>query len=141
MCSNSVRTIMKNAPWTRHAGFSFIEVMIVVVIIGLLAGAVALKVSDYVDKAKLNRAKSDIATVVNAIESFYADQGRYPNNDEGLDVLPLKSKSDPWGRPYQYNQPGRNGPFEVLCYGADGREGGEGPDADITSDNLEDKHL
>ena len=121
----------------RCCGFSFIEVMIVVVIIGLLAGAVAIKVSDYTDKARRNRARSDIATIVNAVESYYADEGRYPSNDEGLDGLPLKSNTDPWGRPYQYNQPGRSEPFDVICYGADGREGGEGADEDITSDNLE----
>jgi general secretion pathway protein G len=111
--------------------------MIVVVIIGLLAGAVAIKVSDYVDKAKRNRARSDVATIVNAVESFYADQGRYPTNDEGLGALPLKNSTDPWGRPYQYNNPGRSGPFEVIGYGADGREGGEGPDADVLSDRLD----
>ncbi len=124
--------------YPRNAGgFSFVEVMIVVVIIGLLAGAVAIKVSDYVDKAKQNRTRSDIATIMNAVESFYADKGRYPGNDEGLAVLPLKNTKDPWGRPYQYNQPGRNEPYEVLCYGADGREGGEDANQDITSENLE----
>ena len=122
-----------------QGGFSFIEVMIVVVIIGLLAGAVAIKVSGYVDKAKRNRARSDIATIVNAVESYYAENGRYPNNDEGLTLLPLKSTSDPWGREYQYNQPGREEPFEVICYGANGREGGDGADGDISSAQLEDR--
>ncbi len=121
----------------RDSGFSFIEIMVVVVIIGLLAGAVAIKVSDYVDKARLNRAKSDIATIVNAIESYYADQGSYPSNEDGLEVLPVKKTNDPWGRPYQYNQPGRSEPYEVICYGADGREGGQGADADVTSETLE----
>ncbi len=122
---------------TCRRGFSFIEVMVVVVIIGLLAGAVAIQVSDYVDKAKRNRARSDIATIVNAVESYYADEGRYPTNDEGLDVLPIKSKTDPWKRPYQYNQPGRSEPFDVISYGADGREGGDDANADITSEQLE----
>lgn len=122
---------------TNWKAFTFTEIMVVVVIIGLLAGAVAIKVSDYVDKAKRNRAKSDIATIVNAIESFYADQGRYPTNEEGFDGLPLKNMKDPWNRPYQYNQPGRNEPYEVICYGADGREGGDAADGDISSENLE----
>lgn len=123
----------------RHQAFTFIEIMVVVVIIGLLAGAVAIKVSDYVDKAKLNRARSDIATLVNAVESYYADRGTYPSNEDGLGVLPIKSATDPWGRPYQYNQPGRNEPYEVICYGADGREGGEGADRDISSETLAEK--
>jgi general secretion pathway protein G len=121
----------------RRRGFSLVEIMVVVVIIGLLAGAVAIKVGDYVDKAKTNRAKSDIATIVNALETVYADKGRYPSNEEGLASLPLKNFTDPWERPYQYNQPGRSGPFEVISYGADGVEGGEGPNADIASWHLE----
>ncbi|MBI1368404.1 MAG: prepilin-type N-terminal cleavage/methylation domain-containing protein [Planctomycetes bacterium] len=137
MCSNrSVRA----ANSARQAGFSFIEVMVVVVIIGLLAGAVAIKVSDYIDKAKLNRAKSDIATICNAVESYYADKGAYPSNDQGLGVLPLKNLKDPWGRDYQYNTPGRDEPYEVICYGADGREGGEGANADISSESQEKSH-
>ena len=112
--------------------------MVVVVIIGLLAGAVAIKVSSYVDKARLNRAKSDIAVIVNAIESYYLDRAAYPSNEEGLAALEsVTNPTDPWGRPYLYNQPGRNEPYEVVCYGADGREGGEGPDRDISSETLE----
>ena len=121
----------------RCKGFSFIEIMVVVVIIGLLAGTVAIKVGHYIDKAKGNRARSDIATIVNAVESYYADNGRYPTNDEGLSVLPIKNTKDPWARVYQYNQPGRSEPYEVICYGADGREGGDNADTDITSADLE----
>lgn len=138
--SSSLRLCASAVQRSSSRGFSFIEVMIVVVIIGLLAGAVALKVGDYVDKAKINRAKSDIATIVSAIESFYADNGRYPTNDKGLSTLPLKGITDPWGRAYLYNQPGRNGPFEVISYGADGKEGGDGPNADLSSDDLNVKH-
>lgn len=121
----------------RCTAFSFLEIMVVVVIIGLLAGAVAIKVSDYVDKARLNRAKSDIAVIVNAIESYYLNEGNYPTNEDGLADLPIDKAKDPWGRPYQYNQPGRNEPYEVICYGADGREGGEDADGDISSETLE----
>jgi len=125
---------------TDHArcrAFTFIEIMVVVVIIGLLAGAVAIKVSGYIDKAKRNRARSDIATIVNAIESYYAENGSYPSNDQGLGVLPIKHTNDPWDRSYQYNQPGRSEPYEVICYGADGREGGDEANADVTSESLE----
>ena len=121
----------------RCAGFSFIELMIVVVIIGLLAGAVAMSVGHYTDTARVNRSKSDIATIVNAVEAFYADKGKYPTSEEGLGALKgLKLANDSWGRPYQYNAPGRSGAYEVICLGADGREGGDWANADITSDDL-----
>jgi general secretion pathway protein G len=110
--------------------------MVVVVIIGLLAGAVALKVAGYVDTAKVNRARSDIATIVDAVEAHYLTYSQYPSNDEGLEKLPLKNRLDPWGRPYGYNCPGRSEPFEVFTFGADGREGGDGIDADLFSWQL-----
>lgn len=117
-------------------GFSFLEIMVVVMIIGLLAGAVAINVRSRIDKAKLNRARGDIATIVNALETYYAEHGRYPSNEEGLEAVDLKSTIDPWNRPYQYNNPGPRAPFEVVSYGADGQEGGDGADEDISSDNL-----
>ena len=73
------------------------------------------------------------------METFYAEKGRYPSNEEGLSVLPLKSSKDPWERHYQYNQPGRRGPYEVVSYGADGLEGGDGPDTDVASWHFEDE--
>jgi len=121
----------KQSPVRR--AFSLLEVMVVVVVIGLLAGAVAIKVSDYVDKARLNRAKSDIAVICDAVETFYAEHNRYPSNEEGLDVLSIQSHIDPWNNRYEYNAPGRDGPYEVVSYGADGREGGDGADEDIGS--------
>ncbi len=123
-------------PRRRRGGFSFIEVMVVVVIIGLLAGAVTLKVADYMDTARVNRARSDMATIVDAIEAYYLKQGRYPTNEEGLGVLPVKTQTDPWGNRYEYNSPGREGPYEVVTYGADEREGGEGINADLYSWQL-----
>jgi len=131
-------------------GFSLVEIMIVIVIIGLLAGAVTLNVRGYLNRAKANTARSEIATIVQALETFYASYGRYPTNEEGIAILARASEkipepllkdlpSDPWGRPYQYNSPGRNGPFEVICYGGDGREGGSGVDGDITSDKLKEQ--
>ena len=110
--------------------------MAVVIIIGILAGAVAIKFKDYIDKSKINRAKGDIATIVTAVESYYADKGNYPTNDEGLDVLNLTAKNDPWSRSYQYNCPGRDSDFEIICLGRDGIEGGDGIDADIYSWEL-----
>ena len=140
MCFNP--TIPRPKPNTRrrsaHArGFSLIEIMVVVVIMGMLAGAVAVGVNQYMDTAKINRAKSDIATIVDAVESYKLTKGRYPTSDEGLSVLPLKNELDPWGQPYGYNNPGQdNEPFEVYTLGADARDGGEGIDADLYSWQL-----
>jgi general secretion pathway protein G len=124
--------------WVRkHPAFTFIEVMIVVVIIGLLAATVTLSTRHFVDKAKENRARSDLSTFKSALAAFYADAGRYPTNDEGLTVLAPKYidkvHNDPWGRGYQYNEPGRSGPYEVLCLGSTGKEG----DGNISSDDLD----
>jgi len=123
----------------RRSGFSFIEIMVVVVIMGLLAGAVTLKVVDYMDTAKINRAKSDIATIVDAVEASYLKNSRYPDNKESLANLPLKNRTDPWGKPYEYNCPGKDAPFEVFTLGADERPGGDGINADIYSWQLGEK--
>ncbi|MBX2851122.1 MAG: type II secretion system major pseudopilin GspG [Phycisphaeraceae bacterium] len=120
----------------RCRGFSLIEIMVVVVIMGMLAGAVAVGVNQYMDTAKINRAKSDIATIVDAVEAYKLTKGRYPTSNEGLEPLPLKNDLDPWGRAYGYNNPGQSEPFEVFTLGADGRDGGEGIEADIYSWQL-----
>lgn len=127
--------------------FTLLELMVVIVIIGLLAGVVTVNVRGYLDRAKQNAVRSEIATIMQALETFYATYGRYPTNEEGLDILTKPTEKlaeallsakpvDPWGRSYQYTSPGSKGPYEVICYGSDGREGGKGPDADISSNNL-----
>lgn len=130
-------SVNRSAKFQFQRGFSLIEVMVVIVIIGLLAGAVTLKVSDNVDRARVARAKSDISTIMTAIEGYYLNESRYPTNDEGLGVLPIQSNLDPWKRPYQYNSPGRDAPYEVISYGADGLAGGEGINKDILSSELD----
>jgi general secretion pathway protein G len=115
--------------------------MVVVVIIGLLAGAVTFKVVDYLDTAKVNRAKSDLAAIVDAVDTYKLTNDRYPTTNQGLDVLKISTKKDPWGNPYQYLSPavddqGNTIDYAVTSYGADGREGGEGIDADIHSYQL-----
>ena len=126
---------------SRRRGFSFIEVMIVVVIIGLLAGAVTLSTRHFMDKAKQTRARTDIATYKSALESFYAEFGRYPSNEEGLLILTPKFidklRMDPWAHPYQYVFPGRQSAYEVICFGADGRDGGDGVNMDISSEDVD----
>ena len=121
--------------------FTLVEVMIVVVIIGLLAGVVTYATTGYLEKAKRKKAAADLSTLRGAVDQFYLDKGRLPDNREGLAVLaPHFINSlprDPWGRPYQYIQPGRNdAAFEVITYGKDAREGGAGADADLSSANL-----
>lgn len=131
-----------------RAGFSLVELMVVIVIIGLLAGAVTIGVRGYLARGRQARVKMDLAKIEEAIESYYAFNSRYPSTDEGIDVLSQPSSDgnerilksipkDPWGRPYEYVNPGPEGePFEVVCYGADGREGGNGDDADLSNLDL-----
>ena len=127
--------------------FSLVELIVVIVIIGMLAGIVAVKTRSYLVKSRQNAARVEIAKIIEAIDSFYAVTQRYPSNDEGLAVLAEPSEDfvdgllskvpqDPWGNEYVYNVPGEDGPYEVFALGADGREGGEGPDKDIRSDEL-----
>ncbi len=122
-------------------GFSLIEIMIVVVIIGLLAGIVTYATKEYLDRAKRQRARADISVLVGAVDSFYMENNRFPDNQEGLRALApgfIKSlPSDPWGRAYQYFHPGKHGQYDIVSYGADGREGGGGADVDITSWDMD----
>jgi general secretion pathway protein G len=119
--------------------------MVVVVIIGLLAGAVTIKVVDYLSTARVNRARNDIASIVNAVETYAAtNKGRYPTTEEGLSGLPITNKTDPWGNDYDYVRPGIDGQgntveFVVTSYGADGVEGGDDEDQDIYSWQLNDE--
>jgi len=130
----------------RHA-FSLIEFTVVLALIGLLAGIVTIGVRPMLIRGKQNAARAEIAAIRQALEQFYSIYSRYPTNDEGLASLrkpseritePLLSQDpkDPWGRQYQYNAPGRVEPYEVICFGADGREGGTGADMDIVSWDL-----
>jgi general secretion pathway protein G len=113
------------------------EIMIVIVIIGLLAGTVTLSTKHFVNKARVNRALTDIATLRTAIEDFHGEKGRYPTTAEGLAVLKsVTIRNDPWGHPYQYVSPGSKGDYDIICYGADGLEGGDGINADLTQDSL-----
>ena len=116
-------------------------------LMALLATFVTLSVRHVMIKARQNAARSQIAALRDTVEKFYLDTNRYPTNDEGLMVLtqsPGKNAEpllrlvplDPWNHPYQYLCPGRNEPFEIVSLGADGREGGDGADADISSSDI-----
>jgi general secretion pathway protein G len=136
----------------RERGFTLIEIMVVVVIIGLLAAIVAPNLIGNIDRAAVTRARADIRTIDNALNLYRLDNFRYPSTDEGLEALVtnpgeasaanwkqyLRSvPTDPWNNEYQYTSPGRQGDYEVFTLGANGQEGGEGIDADIGTWNLD----
>ncbi len=135
-------------------GFTLLEVMVVVVILGILAALVVPKIISRPDEARVIAAKQDIASLMQALKLYRLDNQRYPTTEQGLQSLlvkpattpiPLNWKQggyierlskDPWGGPYQYLNPGVQGEIDVFSYGADGAPGGEGNDADIGSWNL-----
>jgi len=127
-------------------GFTLLEIMVVVVIIGLLAAAVVPQLMGNVDRAAIQRAKQDVRQIENSLNLYRLDNFRYPSTTEGLQALVtnpgeanapnwrqvLKSiPKDPWDQPYHYASPGQHGDFDVFTYGADRQEGGEGVNADI----------
>jgi len=130
-------------------GFSLIELIVVLVILGLLAAVVGPRVYDKLARGKEQIAKIQIKELEGALQLFSFDIGRYPTSGEGLDALirnpgnleswrgPYLGKSelpkDPWGKLYVYRYPGQHGDFDLFSYGPDGVEGGEGENADITS--------
>ncbi|MCW7752952.1 type II secretion system major pseudopilin GspG [Desulfobotulus sp. H1] len=132
-------------------GFTLIEVMVVIVILGILAGWIAPKLLGRTDDARRVKAEMDIASFETALRLYRLDMGRYPTTEEGLESLVrapdsggarwreggyLESRRiplDPWGNAYIYLSPGIHGEYDIFSYGADGVAGGEGPNADITS--------
>ena len=120
----------------RRRAFTLIEIMIVVVIIGIMAGLVTYATAGYLERGKKTRARSDVTTYSGAVDAYYLANSAYPDNQQGLKLLVpdfIKVlQNDPWGRPYVYVQPGKSRPYDVMTYGADGREGGTGADADIS---------
>jgi general secretion pathway protein G len=121
----------------REDGFTLVELMVVIVIIGLLATVVVINVMPAQDTARMRKAEADIATLEQGIEMYRLNRMNYPSAGDGLQALVTEGfikrlPNDPWGNPYRYAAPGRDGqPFDVYSYGADGSEGGEGDDADI----------
>ena len=133
----------------KSRGFTLLELMVVIVIIGVLAALIAPKVLEKVGQAKVTAASSDISNLMNALKMYKLDNGRYPSQDQGLQALVVKPTNgsvpgnwkgyldklpdDPWKHPYQYANPGVHGEIDVFSFGADGQAGGEGDDADIGS--------
>jgi len=135
-------------------GFTLIELMIAVVIIGILAAIIAPNVIGRLNDAKVSAAKQDVATLVQTLTMYKLDNSRFPSGEQGLKALvekpvvaPLPNNwrtggyiprlpNDPWGNPYQFASPGLRGDIDVYSFGADGKAGGEGEGADIGSWNL-----
>ena len=134
---------------TAQKGFTLIELMVVLVIIGVLAALIVPNVIDRADDARVTAAKTDINNISQALKLYKLDNQRFPGADQGLQALvvkptvgaaPLNWKpyidklpADPWGRPYQYLVPGIKGEVDVMSFGADGQSGGEGKNADLGS--------
>jgi general secretion pathway protein G len=139
----------QSLPSRAARGFTLIELMVVLVIIGVLAALIVPNVLDRTDDARATAARTDVNNLVQALKLYKLDNQRYPSAEQGLDALvrkpttgPIppnwkpyldKLPADPWGRPYQYVNPGVKGEIDVFSYGADGQAGGEGKDADIGS--------
>lgn len=140
-----------DVPHRGHYGFTLIEIMVVIVILGVLAALVVPKVMSRPDEARVMAARQDIATLTQALKLYRLDNKRYPTGEQGLTALVSKPElppvpdgwksggyierlpTDPWGKPYQYLNPGLRGEIDVFSYGADGVPGGDGTDADIGS--------
>ena len=137
-----------NRTLSKEKGFTLIEILVVIIILGLLSALVAPKFFGKVDKAKIKTTATQISLLGTALDEFRLDTGRYPTTEEGLSALrekpegleawdgpylPKSAPPDAWGRLFQYKSPGDHGEYDMFSYGADGAEGGEGNDKDIVS--------
>lgn len=139
----------------RNSGFTLIEIMVVIVILGILAAVIVPRVLDRPDTARLVKAKQDLRTLESALNLYRLDNYRYPSTEQGLEALVNKPSGepearnwqpggyidrlplDPWQRPYLYLSPGENGDIDIYTLGANGVPGGEGIDADIGNWKLD----
>lgn len=146
---NTTPSLLRRARRSLAQGFTLIELMVVLVIIGVLAALIVPNVLERADDARVTAARTDITNIMQALKLYRLDNQRYPTAEQGLQALIAKPTSgpvpgnwklyleklpnDPWGRPYQYLNPGIKAEVDVMSFGADGQSGGEGKDADIGS--------
>jgi general secretion pathway protein G len=132
-----------------QAGFTLVEMLVVITIIGLIMALVAPRVLNYLSESKAKAAKIQIESLGSALDLYYLDAGHYPTTSDGLAALVQRPgnnptwngpylkgglvPTDPWGNPYLYRAPGEHGAYDIISYGSDGQEGGTGTAADITS--------
>ena len=144
----------KKLPAVSQRGFTLIEIMVVVVIIGILAALVGPKLFGQVDRARIAAAKAEISTIESGMKFYRLDNFVYPSTEQGIEALVTKPNdpnvknwspggyldglpTDPWGNPYIYRNPGAQGEIDILTLGADGVEGGDGNNADIGNWDLD----
>jgi general secretion pathway protein G len=129
-------------------GFTLVEMLVVITIIGLIMGLIGPRVLSYLSESKVKTARIQLQSFSSALDLFYLDAGRFPSTAEGLAALVRRTPgvaawngpylkggnvpSDPWSHPYVYRSPGEHGPYDIVSYGADGQEGGSGTSADIS---------
>ncbi|HEY5579990.1 MAG TPA: type II secretion system major pseudopilin GspG [Rhodoferax sp.] len=144
-----MKSISQNMRRRLQAGFTLIELMVVLLIIGVLAALIVPNVLDRADDARVTAAKTDVNNLMQALKLYRLDNQRYPTAEQGLQALLTKPTTapvppnwksyldllpnDPWGKPYVYLNPGIKGEIDVMSFGADGQAGGEGKNADIGS--------
>jgi general secretion pathway protein G len=132
-----------------EAGFTLVEILVVITIIGLIMALVGPRVLNYLAESKVKAARIQVESFASSLDLFYLDAGRYPSTSEGLAALAQRPggidawngpylrtglvPNDPWGRPYIYRSPGEHGPYDIISYGSDGQQGGTGTAADIES--------
>jgi general secretion pathway protein G len=124
-------------------GFTLVEMLVVITIIGLIMGLIGPRVLNYLSESRVKAAKIQLQSFASALDLFYLDAGRFPSTAEGLGALVQKGGSvpnDPWSHAYVYRAPGEHGPYDIVSYGSDGQEGGSGTAADISLESMSAKN-
>ena len=142
----------RGTPRESEAGFTLVEMLVVIAIIGLIMGLIGPRVLNYLSESKVKAARIQEQSFQSALDLFYLDAGRFPSSAEGLTALVRPTPglaawngpylkggnvpNDPWNHAYVYRSPGEHGPYDIVSYGSDGQEGGSGVAADISLENL-----